>query len=323
MYKQKSLNIYIITIAIFIYLIAIPILFFHNSNYILGVIISSSILAIISIGVWLTFTIGRINIGQAAFVGIGGYTTAILLTKCGISFWICLPLSGIVAAFLSLLVGLLILRLKGTYFAMITLILTQTTNLIFLNTSFLTRGAKGIMNIKSPGALNIGKFTIIKAFGGGNYIAYYYLVAIILIFFIILIWRLDNCNIGLVLRSLRQSEALASSIGIDIVKYRILAYAICGFMGGIGGSLFIVYIHNIFPGTFKVTDSIYYMLYCFLGGLEYFLGPIFGAFFLTISFELLRGIQKYQELIYAIIMIVVMLWFPNGLLSLRFHKSED
>jgi len=283
-------------------------------------LINISILSCISLGVWLTFVIGRINIGQAAFVGIGGYTTAILLTKIGLSFWICFPLSGIVTALFSLIFGFAILRLKGIYFSMVSLTLTALMQLVFLNMGFITDGAKGIRNIPMPGALTIGSLTIIPAIEQGDYMSFYYLTVFNLLISFIIVWKLYNSRIGWNFRSLRQSDSLAESIGINIVKYRILAYTVCGFLGGLGGSLSVIYIQNIFPDSFKVIDSIYYMLYCFLGGLEYVFGPIVGAFLLTASFELLRGIQRWQELIYAIIMIVIMLWLPNGVLSLKFYK---
>ena len=315
---SRKLMFFIVGIA---YFIVTP-LIFRNSPYILSIIINFSILSCISLGVWLTFVIGRVNIGQAAFVGIGGYTTAILLTKLGLSFWICLPLSGIVAALLSIILGVAILRLKGIYFSMVSLTLTALMNLVFLNASFITNGANGIMNIPRPGALVIGSFTIIPAFGEGNYMPFYYLVAFNLLICLFIVWKLYNSRIGWIFRSLRQSEKLAQSIGINVVKYRILAYTVCGFLGGLGGSLFVVYLKNIFPDSFKVIDSVYYMLYCFLGGLEYVLGPIVGTFLLTTSFELLRSIQQYQELIYALIMIAIMLWLPNGILSLNFRKNK-
>jgi len=289
---------------------------------VLSILINISILSCISLGVWLTFVIGRINIGQAAFVGIGGYTTAILLTKIGLSFWICFPLSGIVAALLSLIFGFAILRLKGIYFSMVSLTLTALMQLVFLNMSFITDGVKGIRNIPMPGALTIGNLIIIPAIKRGNYVFFYYLTAFNLLICFVIVWKLYNSRIGWNFRSLRQSESLARSIGINVVKYRILAYTVCGFLGGLGGSLSVVYIQNIFPDSFKVIDSIYYMLYCFLGGLEYVSGPIVGTFLLVASFELLRSIQRWQELIYAIIMVVTMLWLPNGVLSLKFHKKN-
>ncbi|MFA7671681.1 MAG: branched-chain amino acid ABC transporter permease [Sphaerochaetaceae bacterium] len=305
-----------------VYLIIVP-LAFRNNNYLLNVIITSSILSIISLGVWLVFAIGRINIGQGAFALIGGYTSAILLTKTGISFWLALPLSGILAGLIGYLIGRPILRLKGVYFDMLTLCMTQFATLAMLNMTKLTSGARGIINIPLPKALKIAGITVIPQFTPGNYIPFYYLTALILIFTFFALVRLNNSRVGRVFSSLRQHEGLTASIGIDVVKYRLLAYTICCFLGGLGGSLFVVYTQSIFPTTFKVADSVNFMLYCFFGGLEYLFGPILGSFLLTISFEYLRVIQKYQEAIYAVLLILMMLFLPNGLLSIRIGQLHD
>ena len=118
---------------------------------------------------------------------------------------------------------------------------------------------------------------------------------------------------------MRQNEELAASIGIDVARYRVIAFAFCCFMGGIAGGVFASLQQNIYPQTYTVSDSINFMLYCFLGGLDFVLGPIVGTFVLVIAFELLRAIQEYQALLYGILMIVVMLFLPNGLLSFSRH----
>jgi branched-chain amino acid transport system permease protein len=194
--------------------------------------------------------------------------------------------------------------------------MTEAAMLLVLNFESLTQGARGIMNIPLPGALILGGKVLIPAFLPGRYLSFYYLAAVILIVTLLALWRLHVSRIGWIFRALRHSETLALSTGINVVKYRLLAYTICCFLGGIGGSLFAAYVQSVFPGSFSVTDSINYMLYCFLGGLDYIVGPILGAFLLTISFESLRFIQKYQEGIYACLMIGFMLFLPNGLLSL-------
>lgn len=302
-----------------IYFVIFPLLY-RDSRYVLGVVINASMLSVISLGVWLTFTIGRTNISQGAFALIGGYTTAILSVRYGVSFWLCLPLSGLVAALIGALIGWPILRLRGVYFAMITLSLTEATRLAFLNGGEFTRGGTGIVDIPRPGALPIAGITLIPAFKGSDPLPFYYLAAFLLLLTLIGLHRLTQSRIGWIFKSLRQNEELASSIGINVAKYRVMAYAICCFIGGVGGSFFAAFQQNIYPSTYTVTDSIYFMLYCFLGGLDYLLGPVIGAFLLIISFELLHSIQTYQTMIYAIIMITFMLWLPNGILSLRFKK---
>ena len=108
-----------------------------------------------------------------------------------------------------------------------------------------------------------------------------------------------------------------------MAKYRVLAFALGCFFAGIAGAFFTVSQQSIYPSSFGVPDSVYFMLYCFLGGLSYVSGPVVGAFVLFLGFELLHGLREYQMLTYAAIMITVMLWLPNGLLSLRLPARPD
>jgi len=300
-----------------VYLILIP-AYFADSFYILRVVSTASVLAVIALGVWLTFAMGRINIGQGAYALIGGYGTAILATRFDLPFWLCLPLSGLLAALFGALLGFGILRLKGVYFAMITLSLTEAVRLAFLNGGEFTGGASGIPIIPLPGEVSLFGLVLIPSFDAVNtHIAFYYLAAVMLVAAIAVMWRIDTSRLGSILRSLQQNEDLATSIGIDIARYRVMAYAVCCFFGGLGGSYFAVAQESIYPNVFGVQDSVFFILYCFLGGLAYVWGAVVGTFLLFISFEVLHPLQQYQQLIYAALMISIMLWLPNGLLSLR------
>ncbi|MFC6095011.1 ABC transporter permease subunit, partial [Saccharothrix lopnurensis] len=124
---------------------------------------SVALLSIISGGVWLTFYIGRINIGQGAFALLGGYVSAVLVTAYGISFWLTLPVAGLVCALASVLIGLPILRLRGVYFAMVTLTLTEVMRLLALAVP-ITNGAKGIVSIPLPGGVSLFGLTLIPDF---------------------------------------------------------------------------------------------------------------------------------------------------------------
>jgi branched-chain amino acid transport system permease protein len=121
---------------------------------------------------------------------------------------------------------------------------------------------------------------------------------------------------------MRQNEELAASIGINVAKYRVIAYGFSCFLGGVGGAFFAAFHQNIYPATYSVTDSVNFMLYCFLGGLDFVFGPVVGAFLLVISFELLHDLQQYQALIYGVLMISCILWLPNGILSLTFRRDR-
>jgi branched-chain amino acid transport system permease protein len=295
--------------------IAVPVLF-ANAPYYLSVLTNAAMLSFISLGVWITFFIGRINIAQGAFALIGGYVTAILSTSLGVSFWLCLPASGLVAAAFGAIIGWPVLRLKGVYFAMVTLSMTEAARLLALNGGAITHGATGIVDIPRPGAIRLFGMTLVPAFSGADPLPFYLLACALLSLGLVGVWRLSTCRLGAVFRSLRQNEDLAASIGINVARYRVMAFAVCCFMGGVGGAFFAASQQNIYPATYTVADSINFMLYCFLGGLSYVFGPVVGAFGLVIAFELLQAAQQYQALAYGVLMIVFMLWLPNGILSL-------
>ena len=278
---------------------------------------SVALLSIGSAGVWLTFYIGRINIGQGAYALMGGYVSAILIMKYSFSFWWTLPLAGIFCAFASILIGWPILRLRGVYFAMVTLVLTEVTRLAALAMP-ITGGAKGITSIPLPGPISIGGITLIPDFSKmeNSRIAFYYLAAFLMTLCFAGMYRLVNSRIGKICQSLQQNEELASSMGVNITYLRIIAYAISSFLGGVSGAVFIAATQSIYPSSFTVTDSVNFMLNCFLGGLGFVFGPMLGTLVLYFGWNLLFDTGQYQLLIYSFLMIVVMLVLPNGLLSI-------
>jgi branched-chain amino acid transport system permease protein len=283
---------------------------------------SVALLAIGSAGVWLTFYIGRINIGQGAYALMGGYVSAVLMTQAGVSFWLTLPLAGIFCAAISVLVGLPILRLRGVYFAMITLVLTEVTRLTALALS-VTNGAKGITSIPLPGALKVFGITIIPDFAAmaNPKLAFYYLAVTLMVLSYAALWRIVNSRLGHLCRSLQQNEELAASIGVNTAYLRVLAYAISSFFGGLSGAVFVANSQSIYPSSFAVADSVNFMLYCFVGGLGYVTGPMLGTFFLYFGWDLLSVAKEYQLLIYSSAMIAMMLVLPNGVLSLFDRKG--
>ena len=284
---------------------------------------SVALLSIASGGVWLTFYIGRINIGQGAYALAGGYVSAILVTQYGVSFWLTLPIAGAFCALLSVLIGLPILRLRGVYFAMITLVLTEVARLTALALP-ITRGAKGIVSIPLPGEVAVFGVTIIPDFAtiGNVKLAFYYVAVILMILCYAGLYRLVHSRLGHLCRSLQQNEELASSIGVNIAWLRIVAYAISSFLGGIGGAVFVAISQSIYPSSFQVKDSIDFMLNCFLGGLGYVFGPMLGTLLLYFGWDLLFETGRFQLLIYSSLLIALILVLPNGLLSLRLPRKR-
>ena len=285
---------------------------------------SVALLAIASAGVWLTFYIGRINIGQGAFALIGGYVSANLVVKAGWSFWISLPAAGLFAAIVAILIGLPILRLRGVYFAMITLVLTQVVTLTALALP-ITNGAKGISNIPLPSGVSLFGIPILPDFAGmeNTKMAFYYTACIIMILTYAALYRLVNSRLGHLCRSMQQNEELASSIGVNISYIRIVIFAVSSFFGGLGGAMFGSIAQSVYPSSFQVADSVNFMLNCFLGGLGYVFGPMLGTLVLYFGWDLLFEFGKYQMLIYSTILILIIRFLPNGLLSIRIGKGGD
>lgn len=283
---------------------------------------SVALLSIASAGVWLTFYIGRINIGQGAYALMGGYVAAILTATYGLSFWIALPMAGIFCAAISVLIGLPILRLRGVYFAMVTLILTEVARLTALALP-ITNGASGMTNLPLPGGISLFGFQIIPDFATLENAkpAFYYLSVIVMILCFAALYRLVNSRLGQLCRSLQQNEELASSIGVNVTYLRVVAYAISSFFGGIGGAIFASITQSVYPSSFAVQDSINFMLNCFLGGLGYVFGPMLGTLVLYFGWDMLFLTGKWQLLIYSSILIALMLVLPNGILSLFDRKG--
>lgn len=287
---------------------------------------SVALLAIASAGVWLMFYIGRIHIGQGAFALIGAYVSAILVTKAEMSFWLTLPLAGLFAAFVAVLIGIPILRLRGVYFAMISLVLTQVVTLTALALP-ITNGAKGITSIPLPGAISAFGITLVPDFADieNTRLAFYLTSCVLMVLTFAAMHRLVNSRLGHICRSMQQNEALAASIGVNIAHIRIIVFSISSFFGGIGGAMFGSIAQSVYPSTFVVADSVNFMLNCFLGGLGYVFGPMLGTLVLYFGWDLLFEFGRYQLLIYSGLLILAMLVLPNGLLSIRpdmFRRSS-
>lgn len=284
---------------------------------------SVALLSIASAGVWLTFYIGRINIGQGAYALMGGYVSAVLITKAGFSFWATLPLAGLFCAVVSVAIGLPILRLRGVYFAMVTLVLTEVARLTALALP-VTNGAKGITSIPLPGALKVFGMTLIPDFATmqSPKLAFYLLAVTLMLMTYVALWRIVNSRLGHLCRSLQQNEELAASIGVNTAYLRVLAYSISSFFGGIAGVVFVAISQSIYPSSFVVADSVNFMLYCFVGGLGFVTGPMLGTFLLYFGWDILSIAKEYQLLIYSGAMIALMLVLPNGVLSLFDRKGD-
>ncbi|MFO1202294.1 MAG: branched-chain amino acid ABC transporter permease [Tabrizicola sp.] len=320
MSTNRMLGVGVFLLAVFV---AVPVIINLTGRWDFYYTLTSvALLSVAAAGVWLTFYIGRINIGQGAYALTGGYVSAVLMTQYAVSFWLTLPLAGIVCALVSVLIGLPILRLRGVYFAMVTLVLTEVARLTALALP-ITNGAKGITSIPLPGELSVFGLTIIPDFATleNPKLAFYLMAAVLMVLTYLVLWRIVNSRLGHLCRSLQQNEELSASIGVNTAMLRVLAYAISSFFGGLAGAIFVAISQSIYPSSFVVQDSVNFMLYCFLGGLGYVFEPMLGTLLLYFGWDLLSIAKEYQLLIYSGALIALMLVLPNGVLSILDKKG--
>ena len=261
----------------------------------------------------LIMSTGQLNLAHAGFAVIGGYTSVLLAMRANLSFWIALPLGGLVAALVAVVVGRIILRVKAVYFAMITVCLGEVVRLVIVNSPQTLGGMNGISNVPKPDAIYFGLFT--ADFAKGR-LPYYYLAFFLMVVTVTVIYQLGRSRHGRIFASIEQNDELAQSIGINIMSYKTLAFAIGSFFAGLGGSFYFHYSALAHPDFFTLWKTIDFVIFVTVGGMGSVAGPVIGALLLTVLSEILRTIREYEPLIYAGFLIVVILFLPGGLISL-------
>ena len=266
---------------------------------------------------WLVFVIatmglnltvgyaGQKSLGHAAFFGLGAYTVAILL-KAGISFWIGLPLAMIGCFIVGLGVGFPALRVQTIYLAFATLGFNTAVWLVMRNEEWLTGGTFGINNIPRPEFLGLSL---------EQNLTYYYFVLTVTLLMGAVLWKLLQSPWGKAFTALRDNPIRAESLGVNIQAYTLLSFAIGAVYAGVAGALFAPLVEFIEPGPFAVSTSIMMYLMVVVGGAGYFFGPLLGAAVGVLLPEWLRFAQAWYLFIFGVAVVVLMLWLPDGLLS--------
>ncbi len=276
-------------------------------NYGLTLISRWLVLVIATMGLNLTVGYaGQKSLGHAAFFGIGAYTVAILL-KAGISFWIGLPLAALLCFVIGLGLGFPALRVQTIYLAFATLGFNTAVWLVMRNEEWLTGGTFGINNIARPSLLG---FSV-----EGN-LAYCYLVLAFAVGLGALLWGLLRSPWGKAFTALRDNTIRAESLGVNVQAYTLLSFAIGAAYAGVAGGLLASLIGFIDPALFTVGESIMMYLMVVVGGPGYFLGPLLGSAVGVLLPEWLRFAQAWYLFVFGSSVIVLMLWLPDGLLSI-------
>ena len=249
---------------------------------------------------------GQKSLGHAAFFGIGAYTVAILM-KAGISFWIGLPVAMAGCFVIGLALGFPALRVQSIYLAFATLGFNTAVWLVMRNEEWLTGGTFGINGIERPSLLGQSL---------DKPLAYYYFVLGVTVLLGALLWKLLRSPWGKAFTALRDNPIRAESLGIHIQGYTLLAFAIGAVYAGIAGALFASLVQFIEPAPFTVGASIMMYLMVVVGGPGYFFGPVLGSAVGVLLPEWLRFAQGWYLFVFGSAVVLLMLWLPEGLLSI-------
>ena len=280
-----------------------------TSNYWMNLINLSISLAVACLGLNIVLGYaGQLSLAQAAFWGVGAYTSAILTIQLGLPVWAGMVAAFFVAAFFGVLLGIPTLKLSGHYLAMATIGFGIILQLILVNAIWLTKGSDGITQIPSPW---IGSFEL-KAPGD-----FYYVAAVSLILFTWGAIHLKDSRVGRAFMAIRENEMAAGTAGVDTTYYKILAFALSAGYAGFGGWLFAHSCsHYISPDTFSFEQSVIMLVMAVLGGNGSAIGSIVGATLLTLLPEMLRFLKESYMMFYAAGIVAIMIFMPSGIAGL-------
>ena len=295
-------------IALGIFLLGIP--YFGLSAYVMHIIIFSGVYIIFALSYDIVVGyLGMLSLAHPAFYGVGGYTSVLLVMKLDVPYIIALPIAGILALIVALIVGFPALRLSYHSFAIVTLAFTLIMKAVWMNWVSLTNGPMGIPGVPRP--------TIDIPFLGAIHIEtltdYYYFILILVIITCLFIYLMIHSRVGRALLSVRENEVLAETLGVNAFKYRMIAFAIGAFFAGLAGSFTAHYITFIGP---EFTDFYYItmlLIMVILGGSGTIHGVIIGAVAFTFIPEYLRITPEFRDVIYGFVLLMTIIFMPGGI----------
>lgn len=275
------------------------------SGYLITILITILIYAMLahSLNI-ITGQAGQISLGHAAFMAIGAYTSAMLYTEAGLSFWVSVPVAGFVAGAIGALLSIPCLRVRDDFLAITTMGIGFVAEAVFLYTPFF------------GGAMGIGGIDLPQWFGREmTKPEYFLLISAVFGLILLLDYRLGRSWIGLAWASIREDELAAGALGVDIVRFKVLAFVLGSAVAGLAGGFYAHFLTFIMPQNFGFGQSIAILCMVVFGGIGTRWGPILGAVILGILPELFRPIMEYRTLLYGLLLLAMMRFQPGGLLG--------
>ncbi|MDE1972762.1 MAG: high-affinity branched-chain amino acid ABC transporter permease LivM [Hyphomicrobiales bacterium] len=304
----------------------VPIVFYGNRYLLdLGILIVTYTM----LGFGLNIVVGLaglLDLGYVAFYAVGAYSYALIAQYFGLSFWVCLPLAGLLAAFAGILLGFPVLRLRGDYLAIVTLGFGEIIRFVLLNWQSLTGGPNGIPGIPRPSFFGLPFNASEHGFAATFGLHYSPTHRIVFLYYVILAlalltnWvtlRLRRLPIGRAWEALREDEVACRALGVNTTMTKLAAFAMGAMFGGFAGAFFATRQGFISPESFTFTESALVLAIVVLGGMGSQLGVAVAATVMLGGFELFREFHQYRMLVFGIAMVAIVIYRPRGLVATR------
>lgn len=245
---------------------------------------------------------GQVSFGHAAFAGIGAYVSGILAVRAGINPWFGVLIGAGIAGLFGFLVGVLCLRMGGIYLSLTTLGFSEIIHIVINNEYEITRGTMGL---QVPGLLT-----------AYSKLGYFYLMLAGALFTLLVVHKMIHSNVGLNFRAVQNDERAAASLGVDVVRVRVLAFTVSSALAGLAGAMFGHYLLLVTPHIPSLDQQFLVLSMTVIGGLGSFWGPVIGAFSLELLSEYIRMYGEYHVLVFGLVALAVARFAPKGLVGL-------
>jgi branched-chain amino acid transport system permease protein len=276
---------------------------FHHQDLLIFLTINVLVVASYRI---VTLT-GEWSLIHAVMMGVGGYTAALVFKQFELGMWFTLPLAGIVAALIAALLCFPLFRMTQFYFLIGSFAAGEAIRLCWIRFVQPFGGTGGLSGVEPP---LIGGIDFLEA------VPYYYLTLAVVGLCLFILYRIENSRIGLILHAVHWKAPLAESVGVDTWRYRALAFIIGSFFVGVAGGLKVHYLGTITPNQFGVGFMVFILIWVIVGGYNRFYGPIIGVVVLTLFDESIRSLEEFRPAIYGAVLIISILFLPQGLESI-------
>ena len=280
-------------------------------EFYLSVLCEALVMSMLALSFNLLFGyMGQLSFGQAAFYGLGGYTVAMLMTKAHFNFWLSLVAGVLVAAMVGAIVGYFCVRLRGIYFAVLTLAFGQLIFFIVFKWHNFTGGDDGIQGVFPPEYIK-------------SPVMYYYFLLAVFLGSSYGLWRLVNSPFGQIVKGMRENDTRTEFLGINLARYQLIAFVFAAALAGLAGAIWVPFYRSVAPSYLTWIKSGEPVMAAILGGPSLFFGPVLGMFIMTFFHTWVLGFTVYWPVVMGALILLIIFFLPGGILGYLQEKVKE